>query len=863
MSKTIRFQGSFLTLGDHTVKIEIWKDGDAPFLDVLTFPGTSPVTISWADADKLEPVASSSCTLRIESMTDRQFIDELYTEESGSVQLKVYRDGDLYWSGSLDSEQYEEPYSWARNYDVDITFNDFARLERIKYDRTDDVPVKTLVEWIIAQSGVDYGSIIWKTSTKSATGADTAFTASYVKSANWYDEEGKPSTLREVLEGVLRPFSLRIKQKAGNIYIYDLHTIYSETPVQVTWDGTDAMVSADKVYNDIEVTWSPYDSATLFESEFEIAASATAAQTFQFPQNDAMPEEGPAIVHSLPGNSTESQTQKDWWNKTFAFEGQQMYILKNREGFQLKVFNTGGSGATLGGAAKFFKVNPQYSGQDDVGVLLYVGRFDLVSMKAEWFNGLSAGFFGSVSPYSSAGNDALTFARFYVPTIQDRSAYYLKLEVDALIDTRVNPYESNSRKQLDRINVADHVYIPYNMKLESDDGNTYYWDTSAVINSTDNEVSVRSSSAVWKQSGQQGKVFAASNYAAALHFTSNIGDPTEAEANLGWTSNTVMMPRHSAEVSDSVESMGHGEFIQLPSTGGWVTLTISDIIDSSDTRGNWEHYINSYLGWLAIKSVKVTLVDKYGHDLKSSDIVTNATLNKSAKEELTVDTVLDISSNVTNVAKGMLVDASGAPLAGFRRNGVTGTLAELMCNTIYSQYASRKLVLSGTTELIDTPCILSEQNTEGKFILEGEEQDLIANESRIRMVQFLPDEYTSTENENDVVTYSIVKYLAGTLLGNPAASINHGESYTTTVKASLGFTLASVIVTMGGTDITSTAYSNGVITIPSVTGAVVIAAISNGELGTTYGGFIPTDAAGGFRLSNEEMLYVIINRSRS
>lgn len=861
--KTIRFQGSFMAIGGHTIKVEIWKEGDAPFLDVLTFPADAPVTISWADADKLQPTVSSSCTLKLESMTDRQFLDELYTEDSGSVQLKVYRDGSLYWSGTLDPEQYEEPYSYAKNYDIDITFNDFARLDRIKYDRADDVPVKTLVEWIIAQSGVDYGSIVWNTSTLSGTGADTAFTASYVKSANWYDEEGVAMSLREVLDETLRPFSLRCQQKNGNIYICDLNALYSSTPVQVTWDGTDAMVSADKVYNDIEVTWSPYDNATLFESEFEIAASAVAAQTFQFPQNDSPTEEAGIIVHELPGNSTESQTQKDWWNRTYTFQGQQKYILKNREGFQLKVFNTGGSGATLGGAAKFFKIAPQYSGQDDVGVLLYVGRFDLVSMKAVWFNGLSAGFFGAVYPYSSAGHDALTFARFYVPTIQDRSAYYLKLEVDALIDTRVNPYESNNLKQGDRINVADHIYIPYNLKLESDDGNTYYWDTSAVMNSTDNEVSVRSASAVWKQSGQQGRVFSASNYAAALHFTSNIGDPTEAEANLGWTSNTVMMPRHSAEVSDSVQAMGRGEYIALPTTGGWVTLTISDIIDSSDTRGNWEHYINSYLGWLAIKSVRVTIVDKYGHDLKSSDIVTKATINTSAKEELTVDTVLDVSGNVTNVAKGMLVDASGNPLSSFRRAGAEGSLAELMCNTIYSQYASRRLMISGTAQLIPSWGILSEQNTEGKFILQAEEQDLRANTSRISMVQFMNDEYISTADDSDVVTYSVTKYLAGTLLGNPAASVNEGERYVTTVKASLGFELASVIVTMGGIDITSTAYSNGVITIPSVTGAVVIAAISNGELGTTYGPFIPVGHEGGFRLSNGEMLYVIINRSRS
>ena len=859
MSKTIRFQGSFLALGRHTIKVEILKEGDAPFLDSLTFPADSPVKITWAEADKLQPVLSSSCTLRLESMTDRQFLDELYTEDSGSVQLKVYRNGALYWSGTLDPEQYEEPYSRARNYDVDITFNDFARLERIKYDRHDDIPVKTLVEWIIGQSGVDYGSIVWNTSTLSSTGTNTAFTGSYVKSANWYDEEGEAMSLREVLDETLKVFSLRLKQKNGNIYIYDLNAIYSSTPTQVVWDGTDAMVAADRVYNDIEVTWSPYDNATLFESDFEVASNATAASTIQFPQNDTLTDEGPAAVHAQTGHSTES-LGNTWWNSKVNLQGEQVYILKNREGFSLETYNTG-KGATLGGSAKFFKIKPQYSGQDDMGVLLFIGSFDLVTLQTRWFNNRRSGIFGSVNPYTSAGHDALTFARFYVPTMPDRSGYYLKLEVDALIDTRVNPYESDSLKQNDRINVADHVYIPYNMKLESDDGNTYYWDTSAVMSSADKEVGVLSPSAAWKQSGSQGKVFSASNYAAALHFTSNISAPVDAEANMGWTQNTVMMPRQSDSVSDSVQAMGKGEFIELPSTGGWVTLTISDIIDSSDTRGNWEHYINQYLGWLAIKSVRVTIVDKYGHDLKSSDIVTRATINTSAKEELGVDTVLDVAGNVTNVAKGMLVDASGTPLSGFRRAGATGTLAELMCNTIYSQYASRKLMLSGTAQLIPTHYILSEQNTEGKFELVSEEQDLRENTSRIAMVQFNGDEYISTGEESDVVTYPISKYLAGTLLGNPAASVNEGEAYTTTVSASLGFSLASVVVTMGGTDVTSSVYSNGVITIPSVTGAVVIAAISNGELGTTYGAFIPNDHAGGFRLSNGEMLYVIINRA--
>ena len=177
MSQELRYYGEIASLNGHAITVEIWKEG-AELLDMLTFPADSPVVIEWAEADKLEPVLSSSCTLSIESMTDRQFLDELYTIESGSVTCKIYRDDVLYWSGTLDPEQYEEPYYRLENYDVTITFNDFARLERIKYDRSDIVPVKTLIEWIISQSGVEYGSIIWKTSTKTFTGANTAFTES-------------------------------------------------------------------------------------------------------------------------------------------------------------------------------------------------------------------------------------------------------------------------------------------------------------------------------------------------------------------------------------------------------------------------------------------------------------------------------------------------------------------------------------------------------------------------------------------------------------------------------------------------------------------------------------------------------------
>ena len=73
-------------------------------------------------------------------------------------------------------------------------------------------------------------------------------------------------------------------------------------------------------------------------------------------------------------------------------------------------------------------------------------------------------------------------------------------------------------------------------------------------------------------------------------------------------------------------------------------------------------------------------------------------------------------------------------------------------------------------------------------------------------------------------TFTITNTLSNCASSNSAGSIGINERYTATITANSGYTLdgASVAVSMGGTDITSTAYSSGVISIPAVTGAIVI-----------------------------------------
>lgn len=109
--------------------------------------------------------------------------------------------------------------------------------------------------------------------------------------------------------------------------------------------------------------------------------------------------------------------------------------------------------------------------------------------------------------------------------------------------------------------------------------------------------------------------------------------------------------------------------------------------------------------------------------------------------------------------------------------------------------------------------------------------------------------------------YTITNMLENVTTSNPVTSVTENAAYMATLTANDGYTLdgGTVTVTMGGVDVTATAYADGVITIAAVTGNVVITVTAvavesgdDGELvylknisfdGKSYldTGFIPTD----------------------
>lgn len=77
------------------------------------------------------------------------------------------------------------------------------------------------------------------------------------------------------------------------------------------------------------------------------------------------------------------------------------------------------------------------------------------------------------------------------------------------------------------------------------------------------------------------------------------------------------------------------------------------------------------------------------------------------------------------------------------------------------------------------------------------------------------------------VKYTVSYELTNATSDNGATTAADGSSYTTNIAPATGATIDSVVVTMGGVDVTDEVYADGVITIVAVTGDIVITVVAS------------------------------------
>lgn len=223
--------------------VEIWQNTENVLVAEEITTGTSPFVVELPKLDhKFQVVRGRGCVLNLLSKTDMQFFNGLYHIDPQEFMIKHYNQGNADFFGYLNAEMVTEPYDINFNYPFSITGNDgFGLMDRFSFlqaDGTKYTGIKSkfeLLQIVFAKIALPYDQyrIALSTTFDGYSGAtnSTILHESYIWCENFYDEDNKPMTLREVVESILAPYGAHIFAEDGHIYIQDIHNIATNSTI--------------------------------------------------------------------------------------------------------------------------------------------------------------------------------------------------------------------------------------------------------------------------------------------------------------------------------------------------------------------------------------------------------------------------------------------------------------------------------------------------------------------------------------------------------------------------------------------------------------------------------------------------------
>lgn len=713
--KYLRYYSGFYSRDNIPYRIEIWQDAEAAFDPERITLAADPVEIEWAEVDKLEPVHSSSATLNMVSLSDRCFAD-LYTVAPGTIRLDILRNGALYWSGTLDTELFEEPYSYKDRYITTVTFSDFAVLDRMDWQDRGVKTMSEVLETCLAAAGFNRGVLEKRVSTGLAEGyTGDLFDDCSLMCDNFFDEDDEPSSIREVLDEMLRPFALRLKQKNGKLLLYDINGIYDTASTAVQWRGTDAEMGVEPVYNKVTITFSPYASATLFDGTLDPDDILT-------DQADVAGEE---MVY------TDRTLNTEGFRFTYGASG-------TRRLGKLELTDAGG---------RPFRIDPEYSGSNAAGVMWgYRTGTDWHGSRPQ--NPVE-GDYGTY-PTMDTCHKMITLPKVRVLSNHDANGrrYRMRVTLSVLFDVRYNPFEPASRKNEegnwdDFANWVNYGYIPVRILLYDDAGKArYYYDNHMVR---------------WNEDPTYGgtwKMMVESTQENIQISWLSFYDLSNREGNTGfggWQENKRALGYYSGNLTDSYIKAPTGELLPSLPISGYIEVMIYSGVWRRDNNNNYPfpHKVWTISRWLLYKDPKIEIVKDNGRDIEEEDIEVSAWINRQAKEGLDISTIIGTSQVLVPSGRGYILKTSDLSiLQTFNRASVTDSLERLLAGTVYSNYARRMSTLNGTVALIPSAEVLSDVSSDNaKYMLLSEVQNLAAETSEIKMAEIAPDSYEGIEYE--------------------------------------------------------------------------------------------------------------------
>lgn len=185
----------------------------------------------------------------------------------------------------------------------------------------------------------------------------------------------------------------------------------------------------------------------------------------------------------------------------------------------------------------------------------------------------------------------------------------------------------------------------------------------------------------------------------------------------------------------------------------------------------------------------------------------------TARENITT-----INENITTINEN--ISQLSDEIDDLKENGLNQNIDEAVAN-----YLSENPISGGLTSTAKNLLITILRNS---LYSNNQSENITALETAL-----------GQSSSDTTVYYSITNTLTNVTNNNSNTQVLENTSYIASLSANNGYTLESITVTMGGIDITSSVYADGVITVSNVTGDIIITA--NAIISTTSHAKLPTD----------------------
>lgn len=735
----LRYWGVFPSRGGWFYKVELYKKGEGDNNPVEVEFSDTPAILEWAKVDKFDPVQSSALTLHLISGSDRQFLELFSTDPEGwrvalfrSTQLKDLDNTtprELFWHGYLDPELYSEPYTARDGYEVEITAGDFSTLDRMEWaERGTMRPLRWVVDECLGWLGRVGGYTSWL---HMFTDVVEDFS---VRTDNFFDEQGNPMTKREVLEEVLKPLGVQIRQYCGYPLIIspDALAIFPFSASPVVWDGTDARLGIDKVYNKVTVKLNTYDSENNLKYDLE----------------KLLPPDGDGVGwHNV-------KFEEDKANLT-AFK---IYIGGNVDSSLPVPYRAAGD-------ARMMRIAPEWSGEERAGVM-----WDFKMNRTGWVFNHDADYFyykdDDRFPVNADGADTEIYpvvevAPLVMPYVKGLSGgqrpgvseneVNICLRAKILVDGRFNPFDGSDDLKL------SYIGAPIRMYIRNEEGicEAYY---------SNIETMMRGAQSKWVAVPPAEGYVPPFGEAWLTWYDAN--DVQKGIVSGSFIENQQCI-KYTAKKADILQrKRGGGEYIALPrgvsgevvceiGSGLWISVegTHSEFyISNSGTKKL--HKVIDNAKWICFSDIELVSANPgAGSKAENKEITYSATLDNAATDEFEINTTVG-TPPATRVSMGARCrlfrkgDNGLMAVEELSRTGIAAPIEKHLVAAVYSQHAEPRITLSGDARFDDTLVYTDDaMAADKKFIVMSREVDLMRDCGNIELAEVATLNYMEDDGE--------------------------------------------------------------------------------------------------------------------